>query len=355
MASSGGNKTEKATPQRLRKAREEGDFVSSRALPGAIQFAVFVALIGSTVSGWGPQMRIAFSTVLTRAMKGEISVEEWPTLLARMSSGMVLPLLQILAIIWVASVGSHLAITRMAFSTTRLAPKLDRLNPMARLRELPAQNGMAVLQAACLLAVMAIVLKSFFDAQAADLLRLPFESVPAASRQVAEAVQSILWKAAGVFVVFGAVDLFQQQRRYQARLRMSKEEIKEENKRNDGDPQIKARIRRLRRDLLRRQMMREVPKATAVIVNPTHFAVAIRYDSDSMVCPVVVAKGKNWLALRIRQLAVENEVPVIENAPLARALYDAIEVGRAISPEFYRAIAEILAYVYRMMGRNLQR
>ena len=151
------------------------------------------------------------------------------------------------------------------------------------------------------------------------------------------------------------LDLFREQRKYNDRLRMSKQEIKDEHKRNEGDPQTKGRIRRLRRDLLRRQMMREVPKATAVVVNPVHFAVAIRYDSDSMACPVVVAKGKNWLALRIRQLAVENEVPVIENPPLARALYEAIEVGRAISPEFYKAIAEILAYVYRMMGRSVQR
>ena len=101
--------------------------------------------------------------------------------------------------------------------------------------------------------------------------------------------------------------------------------------------------------------MQDVTKATAVVVNPTHFAVAIRYEIESMSSPVVVAKGKNWLALRIRRLAVENQIPVIENPPLARALYDAVEVGRVISPEFYKAIAEILAYVYRIMGRGLSR
>jgi flagellar biosynthetic protein FlhB len=134
---------------------------------------------------------------------------------------------------------------------------------------------------------------------------------------------------------------------------MSKHEIKEENKRNDGDPHVKQRIRRLRRELLRRRMMQQVPEATAVIVNPTHFAVAIRFDSETMASPIVVAKGKNWLALRIREVAVENEVPIVENPPLARALYGALDVGNAISPEFYKAIAEILAYVYRLMGRKL--
>jgi flagellar biosynthetic protein FlhB len=136
-------------------------------------------------------------------------------------------------------------------------------------------------------------------------------------------------------------------------LRMSKQDIKDENKHNEGDPHTKQRIRRMRRELLRRRMMQQVPQATAVVVNPTHFAVAIRFDSETMASPVVVAKGKNWLALRIRQVAVENEVPVIENPPLARALYGAVEVGSAISPEFYKAIAEILAYVYRLMGRKL--
>ena len=134
---------------------------------------------------------------------------------------------------------------------------------------------------------------------------------------------------------------------------MSKHEIKEESKHSDGDPHVKQRIRRLRRELLRRRMMQQVPEATAVIVNPTHFAVAIRFDSETMASPMVVAKGKNWLALRIRQVAVENEIPIVENPPLARALYSAVDVGSAISPEFYRAIAEILAYVYRLMGRKL--
>jgi len=136
---------------------------------------------------------------------------------------------------------------------------------------------------------------------------------------------------------------------------MSKEEVREENRRTDGDPQMKARIRRLRRDLLRKRMMQDVAKATAVVVNPTHFAVAIRYEIESMASPVVVAKGKNWLAFRIRQIATQNQIPIIENPPLARALYDAVEIGRAISPEFYKAIAEILAYVYRIMGRNVAR
>jgi flagellar biosynthesis protein FlhB len=163
----------------------------------------------------------------------------------------------------------------------------------------------------------------------------------------------MLWRAGAVFLLFGGVDMFRQYRRHMKTLRMTKAEVKEEHKRNEGDPQMKGRIRRLRRDLLRRQMMRDVPKATVVLMNPTHFAVAIRYDMQDVPCPILVAKGRNWLALRIRQIAREHDVPVIENPPLARALYDACEVGQAIPPDFYKAVAEVLAYIYRILGQKL--
>jgi flagellar biosynthetic protein FlhB len=134
---------------------------------------------------------------------------------------------------------------------------------------------------------------------------------------------------------------------------MSKQDIREEMKDLEGNPQMKARIRRLQRDRARRQMMKEVPKATAVVVNPTHFAVAIRYVVETMAAPVVVAKGKNYLALRIRQKAVEHQVPIIENPPLAQALYQSVEVGQEIPPHLYRAVAEILAYIFKLMHGRL--
>jgi flagellar biosynthetic protein FlhB len=134
---------------------------------------------------------------------------------------------------------------------------------------------------------------------------------------------------------------------------MSKQEVREESKEQQGDPHIKMRIRRLQRDLARRQMMKEVPKATAVIVNPTHYAVAIRYSMESAAAPMVVAKGKNYVAARIRKLALEHQVPIVENPPLAQALYKSAEVGQEIPAHLYRAVAEILAYIYRMMNGRL--
>jgi flagellar biosynthesis protein FlhB len=249
----------------------------------------------------------------------------------------------------------HLSMTRLGFSLGKIAPDLKRLNPVSRLKDMPAQNLKATLEAVALLGALTLALYSFWESNATLLLRLPLEGVRTAAAQVGAAIQSLLWKAAALFLMFGVFDLVQQYRKHMSTLRMSKQEIREEHKRNEGDPQIKQRIRRLRRDLLRRQMMRQVPTATAIIVNPTHFAVAIRYEMETMPCPIVVAKGKNWLALRIRQIATQNEIPVIENPPLARALYQAAEPGQAVSPEFYKAIAEILAYVYKLMGRKLPR
>jgi flagellar biosynthetic protein FlhB len=151
----------------------------------------------------------------------------------------------------------------------------------------------------------------------------------------------------------GFIDLLWQRSRYTKQLRMSKHDIREESKEQQGNPQIKMRIRRIQRDMARRNMMKEVPTATAVIVNPTHYAVAIKYSMEGGGAPKVVAKGKNYLALRIRQKAIESEVPIVENPPLAQALYKSVDVGKEIPADLYRAVAEILAYIYRLMGGRL--
>jgi flagellar biosynthetic protein FlhB len=181
-------------------------------------------------------------------------------------------------------------------------------------------------------------------------LSLPLRSVPDGASLVAGSIQTLLWKASFVFIVFGSVDLLRQKRRYQNDLKMSKQDIRDEFKEVEGNPLMKQRIRRIRRDMARRRMMHEVPTATAVIVNPTHYAVALKYSMDAKGAPMVVAKGKNYLALRIRQKAVENQVPLIENPPLAQALYKSVDVGQEIPAQFYRAVAEVLAYIFKLMN-----
>jgi flagellar biosynthetic protein FlhB len=345
--------TEKPTPQRLKKAREEGQFLSSRGALSAVQFLVFVSMSASLLPDFATRLGQAIARLYQTSLTGELSILTFPVLLRSLFLQTLPPLLTLGAILFGATLAAQLAVTRLGFNLNKLAPDFKRLNPLSRLKDLPSQNLKAVGEALVLVVALGLFLRSFVADHAEMLLRLPLESARAAAAQVTDAVDSLLWKAAILFVLFGAFDLFQNYRRQMKGMKMSKQEIKEEHKHSDGDPHVKQRIRRLRRELLRRRMMQQVPQATAVIVNPTHFAVAIRFDSETMASPVVVAKGKNWLALRIRQVAIENQVPIVENPPLARAIYSAVEVGSAISPEFYKAIAEILAYVYRLMGRKL--
>jgi flagellar biosynthetic protein FlhB len=238
----------------------------------------------------------------------------------------------------------------MGLSLNKLIPKFSNFNPMGRLKQIPRQNVPAMFQACFVLAVAGWFVWRIGEQHLAALLMLPLASIQTGIDIVATALSQVLWRSTGILLFIGVVELFRHRCLYKKDLAMSKQEIRDEHKEQEGNPQIKARIRRLRRDLLRRRMMQDVPAATAVIVNPTHYAVAIRYDSGAMASPKVVARGRNYLALRIRRIATENNVPIIENPPLARALYTAVEVGREIPPDFYRAVAEILAYVYRMMG-----
>jgi len=236
-----------------------------------------------------------------------------------------------------------------------MAPAPARFNPMSRLRELPQQNAAALAQAAFLLPLFLWAVYAMARDKLNALSALPLAGVDAGWHFLGAALMDLFWKAAAAFLVFGAADLFRQMRRYRRDLRMSKQEIKEEMKDIEGNPQIKARVRRLQRERLRRRMMQDVAAATAVVVNPTHFAVALRYQTETMSAPLVVAKGKNYLALRIRQKAVECEVPIVENPPLAQALYYSVDVGREIPPHLYRAVAEILAYIFKIMNRQFVR
>ena len=348
-----GEQTEKPTPQRLKKAREEGQFLSSRGALSAVQFLVFVSLIGSLMPAWTTHLSRALVRLYQTSLTGEITQVAFENLMRDLFLETLTPLLTLGAALFGATLAAQLAVTRLGFTLNKLMPDFSRLNPLPRLKSLPSQNLKAVAEALVLVVALGLFLQSFITSHAEMLLRLPLQTARAAASQIGDAVDSLLWKAAALFILFGAFDLYHNYQRHMKGLKMSKQDIKQEHKHNDGDPHVKQRIRRLRRELLRRKMMQQVPQATAVIVNPTHFAVAIRFDSETMASPIVVAKGKNWLALRIRQVAIESQVPIVENPPLARALYGALDVGSAISPEFYKAIAEILAYVYRLMGRKL--
>jgi flagellar biosynthetic protein FlhB len=346
-------KTEEPTQRRLEKARTEGQFPAAKEFVSALQFMVFLVLLGSGGARWFAQLRQTTRSLLRLAFRPELKPEDLIHVMWQIFREQILPLVMAGAAVAVATVAFRLVTTRFGISFKKLMPDGARFNPLARLKDLPKQNLPALGQAVLLLPIFLWAVWVVGREKLDVFMALPLQSVESGLNLIASSLMELFWKAAGVFLVVGCVDLARQLKRHKADLRMSKQEIREEMKDVEGNPQMKARIRRLQRDRARRQMMKDVPTATAVVVNPTHFAVAIRYHMDGMAAPMVVAKGKNYLALRIRQKAIEHQVPIIENPPLAQALYKSVEVGQEIPPHLYRAVAEILAYIFKLMNGRM--
>lgn len=343
-------RTEQPTQRRLKKAREEGRFPTARVFVSALQFLAFVAMLRAFGLPWILDVRNVISEFLSHATAPGLAPSDVVYFGLRLLQHVLTPLLGLGGVMLGITLGTQLAVTRMGLSLKGLTPDLKRLDPLSRLRQLPKQNLAALLQAAIMIpvfgAVLYVLVRDNFD----SYFLLPLRSISSGALLVATSIQALLWKASMLFVVFGAVDLIRQKHRYQQDLKMSKQDIRDEFKEIEGNPLAKQRLRRLRRDMARRRMMHEVPKATAVIVNPTHFAVALSYAMNTPGAPKVVAKGKNYLALRIRQKAIDHQVPLIENPPLAQALYKSVDVGQEIPVEFYRAVAEVLAYIFKLMN-----
>jgi len=343
-------RTEQPTPRRLERARKEGQFLVSREFVAALQFSLFVYLFVVWGPNWVAAAGEAMRGVFTAPATGELTAARLEKILLTLAGPTLVPLAGLGVLLLAISLGAHMVLTRGGLALKRLMPSLERLNPIGRLRQMPRRNLQQLLYSALLLPLFLLALYQVVSGNLAEFVSLPLYSLPAALRKVADSVSDLLWKAAGLFLALGLLDIFRQWRWHAAEMRMTRQEVVDEHKELEGSPQTKLRIRRLRRDLLRRRMMREVATATAVVVNPMHYAVALKYRPEDMPAPKVVAKGKNYLAQRIRQRAVENQVPVVENPPLARALYGSVEVGQAIPPHLYRAVAEILAYIYRLMN-----
>jgi len=346
------SKTEQPTQRRLLKAREEGQFPSAREFVSALQFLIFLMVLSIGGATWFAGFRSTSRWLLAAAFTQNWTVQDLTHILWMICWRHFSPLALGGMAVALATVAIRLMTTRFGLSLKKLAPDPGRLSPIARLKELPRQNLPNLIQALILLPVFLWAVYAVARAKIESFLTLPLASVEGGCGLIASSLMELFWKAGGVFLVFGAVDLFRQMRRHRNDLRMSKQEIREEMKDTEGNPQIKGRIRRLQRDYARRRMMTEVPKATAVVVNPTHFAVAIRYSPEEMAAPKVVAKGKNYLALRIRRVAIENQVPIVENPPLAQALYKSVDVGQEIPAHLYRAVAEIIAYIFKLMNRR---
>jgi flagellar biosynthetic protein FlhB len=344
-----GDKTEAPTPRRIEKAREEGEVPVSKDLSTA------AALAGATIGAAmvGPDAAKALVAAITvlyerpHAVDPALMIEAlWPTIRAA-----TLLLFGIAAFALVLGAGSTLAQTQLHVSAKLIAPKLSRLSPLAGAKRLVSpENLMEFVKSVVKLSVLiAAAVAVLWDAPSRLVHAVEWAPSALLSVVVADAFRLLLALLAALAVI-GVLDVAWTRYRHTQRLRMSRQDIREEMKQSEGDPEIRARLRRIRAERSRSRMLAAVPQSTVVITNPTHYAVALAYDRASSAAPKVVAKGVDHLAAKIRESAEEHRIPIVANPPLARALYT-VELDREIPEEHYQAVAEIIAYVWRLKGQ----
>ena len=344
-----GDKTEQPTPRRRQEAREEGQIARSPELSGAVALLAGLLLLKFL----GPKMR---GTVLsmTRALGDPPTVTTTGLLplirqIARAAADLALPFLLLLTVITAAGT---LAQSGLVLTWKKLGFKPDRLNPMTGLKRLVSSDSLTrLLLGLCKIGLLsAIAYYSIRDR--IDVVLGSGGSHPAGIYVLAAGLlYDLALRMALVLLVLGIADYLWQRCKLERQLRMPKQEVREELKRMEGDPLLKQRRRQIQTRLAMQRVQREVPRADVVVTNPTEYAIALRYDEATMGAPRVTAKGRDLLAERIRQLARQHGVPVVERPPLARALYAAVEVGHEVPPAFYRAVAEVLAFVYQLSRR----
>lgn len=353
MAEELGDRTEQPTGRRLGEARQEGQVARSQDLASAVDLIGAVLLIGL----FGSWAIASLAVLMRRTLEGQVagdalnpaSIKSLALFAAVQGGRVVVPALLgmflIACLAHVFQVGWHI-------TTAPLRPNFGRLNPAGgfkkffNLRAL-IKTGVNTVKLAIVAGVATLILRKRLP----EIAALPMLGTLQGLYKMAQmGLELAVWLLA-ILLILGIVDYAYQKWQHLHDLRMTKQEVKDERKMTEGDPEVKARRMRMARDIAMQRIQHAVPKADVIVTNPTHFSVAIKYDSATMRAPRVIAKGADELALKIRTIAIASGIPMVERPPLARGLYWGIKVGQEISPEFYEAVAEVLAYVYRLEGR----
>ena len=338
-------KTEQATPQRRRKAREQGNIARSREFPGVLAMAgvvwALMLLARGAAEHWTTLYRELLDAAVNQGIEANGPVLYWAGLevLRWMSPVLLAGFALALAAQWAQG--------GITIAPAALAIKPERMNPASRLGQIFSVAGLNNLLKSLLpFSVMAWVGVSTLASQWQAMVHASSVSPRTFAGFLGSVALSIGWKCGLVLLVWSAVDYGLTWRKTENDLKMSRQDIKDEMKQSDGNPVIKARVRRVRNQMRRRRALKATATATVVVTNPTHYAVALRYE-PAMAAPIVVAKGLDLLAQQIKALAVEHNIPMMENRPLAQALYKSVEEGDAIPSALYQAVADILVLVFR--------
>lgn len=345
-------RTEKPTSRRRRKAREEGKVARSNELNAAAVLCLgFLSLYALGPSLVDPIRQMMRSTMANAPAISSADVT-FMTLMGDTVVKFFLILLPVFAILGVVAVGVNVAQVGFAVSPKALEWKLDKLNLAKGFKRLVSLRSLVqMIRDSVKLSVIGFVayqsLRSDFD----SFFSLPDMSVGQMAASMGRLAVTLALKIGGVFLVIAVLDYLYQRYEFEKSIRMSKQEVKDELKDTEGSPQLKARVRQMQREVSRARMMQVVPAADVVVTNPTHLAVALKYAPDEMDAPEVVAKGARLVAKRIIGIAREHDIPVIENKPLAQSLFKLCDIGQVVPVNLYRAVAELLAHVYRLKGK----
>lgn len=350
----GEEKTEKATPKKRRDQRKEGNVLQSREIVTAASvLGIFTAM--RLLAEFTMKNLLSFSGIIY-SMCGtfDVNTQNIMSLVVRMITVIVLTVMPICLIAMVLGIIPTIAQTRGLFTMKAAMPKFSRLNPFEGIKKLfSLQSVVGILKGLIEVIIISVVVYNELHSRLPTILRLMDAGVMQGLGYAALTIYDVVMLICIVLVFVAAADFLFQWWQFEKKLKMSKQEVKEEFKQMEGDPQVKSKIKQRQQQMAQRRMMQDVPGADVVIRNPTHFAVALKYDQDKNRAPQVVAKGADFLARKIVEIAEANDVYCIEDPPLARALYSQVDLGAEIPYELYDAVAEVLTVVYREKNKTL--
>lgn len=352
MAEDAEDKSEDPTEKRLSQAREEGQIPISQEVKlwtGMVGILILVSMMGAKLSRDVQALMLPF---IEHPHTFTVDRESMGPLLTDQVIGIIVALMFPMGMMLFLAVGANIAQTGLLFVLKRLAPDFTKLSPKAGLSRIFSLRGLVEFGKSLIkFGVVATVLFVVIRGKMNEFVGLAAVDMMAMLEYLRREAIHIIIIVLVMVTVLAAGDFFYQRWQFNQKMKMTKQEVKDEHKQSEGDPMIKGRLRSLRMQRARQRMMAAVPKADVVVTNPTHFACALKYDMENMSAPVLVAKGADLIAARIRELAEENEVPIVENPPLARALFATVELDQEIPPEHYKAVAEVIGYVMKLKGK----
>ena len=351
----GGEKTEVPTAKKLNDARKEGQVAKSKEIITALMLLALFVVIKFYIGNLGQQMIECFSEfydlfgkIISNSEYGMRMVDATGVVSLGLTTvlNMIVPFIALAVVI--AILGNALQ-QKWMVTTKPLQPKLSKISPISGLKRMfNVKQLFEVGKSVAMIVVMSYVIYTTVKDKLGVLYTFYNISLYEALEIVGDIIVDLGIKISAVFLVIGFVDLIYQRHKFKEDMKMTKQEVKDEFKNTEGDPQVKGQIRRRMQQVSRRRMMEALPQADVVITNPTHFAVALKYEANKGQAPVVIAKGADYLAFDIKAKAKEYGIEIVENKPLARILYNNVEIGAQIPPELYQAVAEVLAFVYSL-------